>query len=138
MHLPCRRGARPTHHHGRVGVFRSTRLLRNQSENAGLESVSRKGAVLGMCYACLLVRAPRVRLPGEPAMYDSTRGFVALMGRLFLSQIFLFSGVMKVVGWSKTASAMQEHGMPAVPFFLAAAIAVELGAGLMILLGWKT
>ena len=71
-------------------------------------------------------------------MDHSTHGFVALMGRLLLSQIFLSSGVMKIFGWSKVAAEMAEHGMPAVPFFLDAAIAVELGAGLLVLLGYRT
>jgi putative oxidoreductase len=61
----------------------------------------------------------------------------ALVGRILLSAIFLFSGFGKLMDWSGTAAGMEKHGMIAVPFFLAGAIALELGGGLSVLLGWK-
>ena len=70
-------------------------------------------------------------------MTASASSVVSLIGRVLLSQIFLFSGVMKIVAWSTTAEQMEAKGMVAVPFFLAAAICVEIGAGLLVLLGWK-
>ena len=63
---------------------------------------------------------------------------VALLGRVLLSHIFIMSGIMKVLNWSQTALHMQQEGMIAVPFFLAAAIAVEIGFGSMILCGCGT
>ena len=63
--------------------------------------------------------------------------WVWLLGRILLAHIFLLSGLMKVLNWSKTAEAMAGEGMQAVPFFLAAAILVELTGGLSILLGYK-
>src|SRR5437868_8446610 len=61
-----------------------------------------------------------------------------LLGRILLSVIFLLSGVMKILHWDQTATSMAEHGMPAVPVFLALAILVEIGGGLLILLGFHT
>lgn len=60
-----------------------------------------------------------------------------LVGRGLLSVIFLLSGLGKIADWSGTAGYMAAKHMPAVPFFLAAAIVVELAAGLSVLAGYK-
>lgn len=60
-----------------------------------------------------------------------------LLGRLFLTAIFLSSGLNKVLQWENTAAYMTAQGMPLVPLFLFGAIALELGGGLSVLLGWK-
>jgi putative oxidoreductase len=65
------------------------------------------------------------------------RNFVGAMGRILLSVIFLLSGVSKLMDWNGTAAYMQAKAMPAVGFFLAAAIAVEILGGLSLLLGMK-
>src|SRR5262245_64475812 len=70
-------------------------------------------------------------------MAECCRPLAALCGRILLSAIFLFSGVGKLMDWSGTAGGMEKHGMVAVPIFLAGAIALELGGGLSVLLGWK-
>jgi putative oxidoreductase len=54
-----------------------------------------------------------------------------------LSQIFLISGVMKIVDWSGTEAQMASRQMFWIPFFHVAALLVELGAGLSLLLGYK-
>src|SRR5256885_1736207 len=60
-----------------------------------------------------------------------------LVARLLMSQIFLLSGIMKIVDWSGTEAQMAGRGMFWVPFFHVAAMLVELGAGLSLLLGFK-
>jgi putative oxidoreductase len=60
-----------------------------------------------------------------------------LAARFLLSQIFLVSGVMKVLDPSGTSAQMESRGLFWVPFFLVAAILVELGGGLSLLLGCK-
>jgi putative oxidoreductase len=61
----------------------------------------------------------------------------SVAGRVLLSLIFLVSGVGKAFDWSGTASYMEAHGMRAVPFFLSAAIVLEIGGGLSLLLGCR-
>jgi putative oxidoreductase len=61
-----------------------------------------------------------------------------LAARILMSQIFLLSGVMKIVDWSGTETHMASRGMFWIPFFHVAAIAVELGAGACLLTGFKT
>lgn len=60
-----------------------------------------------------------------------------LTARILMSQIFLISGVMKIVDWSGTEEQMAGRGMFWIPLFHIAAILVELGAGLALLLGFK-
>lgn len=70
-------------------------------------------------------------------MLEQMKPFVWLGGRVLLSLIFLLSGTMKVMNWSKSADQMASKGMAMVPFFLLAAIVIELGGGLSLLLGCK-
>jgi putative oxidoreductase len=60
-----------------------------------------------------------------------------LASRVLISQIFLISGVMKVMDPSGTMAQMEGRGMFWVPLFFAAATAVELAGGLSLLLGFK-
>jgi putative oxidoreductase len=60
-----------------------------------------------------------------------------LAARVLMSQIFLISGLMKIVDWSGTEAQMAGRRMFWVPFFHVAAMLVELGAGLSLLLGCK-
>jgi hypothetical protein len=54
----------------------------------------------------------------------------ALAARILISQIFILSGVMKVMDPAGTAAQMEGRGMFWIPFFLWTAAAVEIGAGL--------
>jgi len=60
-----------------------------------------------------------------------------LVARAFLALIFLVVGVGKIPGWEGTVGYMASKGMPLIPLFLAAAIAVEVLGGLSLLLGFK-
>jgi putative oxidoreductase len=60
-----------------------------------------------------------------------------LVARLLLSQIFILSGIMKVMDPAGTAAQMEGRGMVAVPFFLWSAAAVEILGALSLLLGFK-
>ncbi len=61
--------------------------------------------------------------------------FIALLGRLLLSAIFLMSGVHKITAWQGTIETMQNEGMTNVPILLGIAVAAEIGGGLLLLLG---
>jgi putative oxidoreductase len=63
--------------------------------------------------------------------------YVPLIGRIFLSAIFIASGLGKIGDWDQTAGFMTAKGMPMVPLFLAAAIAFEVVGGLSVLLGYR-
>jgi len=63
--------------------------------------------------------------------------YAPLAGRIFLSLIFVMSGLSKIGGWSGSAGYMASKGMPMVPLFLAGAILFEVLGGLSVLLGFK-
>lgn len=58
----------------------------------------------------------------------------SLAARILMSAIFVQAGLNKVFGYEGTASYMQSAGLPRE--FLPAAIALELGGGLMVLFGF--
>ena len=60
-----------------------------------------------------------------------------LIGRIFLSLIFVSSGLQKIGAWEQTAQYMASERMFAVPLFLAGAIVLEVLGGLSVLIGFK-
>jgi putative oxidoreductase len=60
-----------------------------------------------------------------------------LLGRILLSVIFIISGFTKITGFEGTAGYMASKGLPMVEVLLVLTIIIELGGGLMILLGWQ-
>src|SRR5438067_6597137 len=78
----------------------------------------------------------RTLVGGEDAS-EGLRRYGTLAARILMSQIFLISGVMKILDWSGTEAQMDQHGMFWIPFFHVAAMLTELGAGLSLLLGYK-
>jgi len=61
-----------------------------------------------------------------------------LAGRILLASLFLLSGLSKVQHWNETALAMARHGLTAIGPLLAATIAVEVGAGFGLVIGFRT
>ncbi|MEQ8797932.1 MAG: DoxX family protein [Salinisphaeraceae bacterium] len=62
--------------------------------------------------------------------------FGALIGRVLLVHIFLLAGLDKIQGYTGTTDYMQDHGVPI--WFLPAVIALELAAGVAVIVGWRT
>ncbi len=57
-------------------------------------------------------------------------------GRLLLAALFILEGWSKARGYAAAADYMDGYGVPGV--LLPAVIALELGAGLMLAVGWRT
>lgn len=60
----------------------------------------------------------------------------ALLGRLLLAAIFLHEAVAKLLAYPAAAAYADSHGVPAL--LLPAAVALEGGGSLLVLLGWRT
>jgi putative oxidoreductase len=60
------------------------------------------------------------------------------IGRLMMALIFLVSGWGKINGFEATAVTMTGRGMPMAQILLAGAIAIEIVAGVLLVIGWKT
>lgn len=67
---------------------------------------------------------------------DHAKNAAALAGRLLLAAIFLLEGWSKLNGYAGAVAYMDKHGVP--PALLPLVIAIELGAGAMIAIGWQT
>ncbi len=68
-----------------------------------------------------------------------TRGadWLALLGRLLMSAIFIWSGFNKAMGPSATMAYMAKLNLPAVGFAYALTVAVELLGGIAFLVGYR-
>lgn len=68
----------------------------------------------------------------------STDDVLALVGRLFLSIIFLASAFGKITNFEGTLQYMDAHGMPMAHLLCVAAIVVEALGAVSLILGYKT
>ena len=62
---------------------------------------------------------------------------LTLIGRIFLAVIFLVSGFGKIGGFQGLIGAIASKGFPMPEVFAVATIILEIGAGLMMVFGWK-
>ena len=60
-----------------------------------------------------------------------------LVGRILIALIFLMSGYGKLTGFEGAVGYIASKGLPLPQLAAVAAIIVELGGGLMLVLGWK-
>jgi len=59
-----------------------------------------------------------------------------LIGRILLAQIFLMAGIHKITAYAGTQGYMDAMGVPGM--LLPLVILLEVGGGMMLVLGWKT
>jgi putative oxidoreductase len=62
----------------------------------------------------------------------------ALAGRILIALIFVISGASKIGGFSGVAGYIGSKGLPMPEVLAALTIALELGGGILLVLGWKT
>jgi putative oxidoreductase len=60
-----------------------------------------------------------------------------LVGRILLAAIFIWAGLGKLGGFAGTVGYIQSAGLPAAQLLAVIAIIIELGGGLLLVLGWK-
>lgn len=70
--------------------------------------------------------------------YYTSKNIISLVARILLSALFLWSGINKILNPTGTQQYMTANGMPLVGLLYLAAVAIELGGGLSVLLGYKT
>jgi putative oxidoreductase len=68
----------------------------------------------------------------------TSKNVISLVARILLSALFIGSGVNKILNPAGTQQYMTAHGMPFVGLLYLAAVVIELGGGLSVLLGYKT
>ena len=62
----------------------------------------------------------------------------ALVGRIFYASLFILYGYFKLTAFAGTTGYMAKQGLPAPALATIIAIVVELGGGLLILVGYQT
>jgi putative oxidoreductase len=68
---------------------------------------------------------------------NACKDWAALIGRALLAIVFIPAGYSKIGGFAATAGYMASQGLPFVDLLLALTIALELGGGILLLVGWK-
>lgn len=71
-------------------------------------------------------------------MNSSFASGLALLGRILLALMFVLAGYGKVTGFAGTSAYIASKGLPLPALLTVGAIAVELGAGLLLVAGFKT
>src|SRR3954462_15989757 len=64
--------------------------------------------------------------------------YVPLAARILLAQVFIIAGIGKIARFAGTAALMAGVGLPAANVLLALVIALEVGGGLLLIIGWHT
>ena len=62
---------------------------------------------------------------------------LALVGRILLGLIFVLSGFQKLMGFSGVAGGIAGKGLPMPEVLAVLTVVIELGAGLLLVVGWK-
>jgi putative oxidoreductase len=62
---------------------------------------------------------------------------LALVGRILLGLIFVLSGFQKLMGFSGVVANITGKGLPLPEVLAVLTVAIELGAGLLLVVGWK-
>lgn len=66
-----------------------------------------------------------------------TKQYGPLAGRILLALIFVISGFGKIGGFAGTAGYIASKGLPMPEVLTVLTIIIELGGGLMIMVGWQ-
>jgi putative oxidoreductase len=69
-------------------------------------------------------------------MKDNTK-YLPLAGRILIGGIFVMSGLSKLGAYGGTTAAISAAGLPFAPLGFAVAIAVEIGLGFLLLIGYR-
>ena len=70
-------------------------------------------------------------------MNPSTVNAAALIGRILLAALFVISGFNKIGGFSGVAGYIGSKGLPMPEVLAALTIALELGGGILLMIGYK-
>jgi putative oxidoreductase len=68
---------------------------------------------------------------------DALNRFGPLVGRILIAFIFIFAGYGKITGFEGTVGYIASKSLPLPQLAAIGAIIVEVGGGLMLVLGWK-
>ena len=70
-------------------------------------------------------------------MLSSLQNPLSLIGRALLALLFIPAGFAKIAGFAGTVGYIASKGVPFPELAAAAAVGVELGLGILLLVGWQ-
>ncbi len=70
-------------------------------------------------------------------MQTTSRDWIALAGRILMSAIFIHGGVMKALAPAATMGYLAKQGLPMLGAAYALTLMVEIGVGVLFLVGFK-
>ena len=70
-------------------------------------------------------------------MFTSLQNPLTLVGRILLALLFILAGVSKLTGFAGTVGYIASKGVPFPELAAGAAIGIELGLGLLLLVGFQ-
>jgi putative oxidoreductase len=70
-------------------------------------------------------------------MDNTLHRYGPVIGRVLIAFIFLFAGFGKITGFEGTVGYIASKGLPLPQLAAVAAIIVELGGGILLVIGWK-
>jgi putative oxidoreductase len=76
--------------------------------------------------------------PSVKSQEEIMPGWIAFIGRLLIAVIFLYAGYGKLVAPSNTIGYIAHVGLPLPPAAYVVSVVVELGGGILLVLGWQT
>jgi putative oxidoreductase len=79
----------------------------------------------------------RTYAPAVGTTTTSAQDAATLLGRVLLAWLFIPAGWAKIAGFAGTAGYIASKGLPLPEVAAALAIAVELGLGILLLIGWQ-
>lgn len=68
---------------------------------------------------------------------NSVKQYGPLAARILIAQLFVIAGFGMFAAFGKTAAFMASKGMPMAEVLLVLTIALELGGGILLILGWQ-
>ena len=71
------------------------------------------------------------------ALCEAVKNYGPLIGRIMLGVIFVMSGWGKIGGFEGTAGAIASKGIPLSQIAAAITILIELGGGILLIVGWQ-
>jgi len=71
------------------------------------------------------------------ALCEAVKTYGPLVGRILLAILFLVSGFNKITGFEGTVGYIANYGLPLPQLGAIIAIVVELGTGILIVIGWQ-
>jgi putative oxidoreductase len=70
-------------------------------------------------------------------MNPNTNNIAALVGRILLAAIFVISGFGKITGFEGTAGYIASKGLPMPQVLAALTVALEVGGGILLIIGYQ-